>query len=135
MCTTRTFDLRRRKPLAELTQQPGSTATTRPRSRWSAVKRDQSVGFELGQSDVLRLKRFRPAELVSDLPCGVLKEVVVVFVQPDSHPARVEEASFGVLLGHLTATYCLIEEREHLRAKKRRGQHMMPVGNHGLFAS
>jgi hypothetical protein len=48
---------------------------------------------------------------------------------------RVEEASLGVLLGHLTAVYRLVEERQHLRAKKRRGQHMMPVENHGLVTS
>jgi hypothetical protein len=42
---------------------------------------------------------------------------------------------FGILLGHLTAVYCLIEKRQHLRAKKRRGQHVMSVGNHGLVAS
>jgi hypothetical protein len=58
----------------------------------------------------------------------------LVFVQPDPHPARVEEASLGILLGHFTAVYCLVEERQHLRAKKRRGQHVMPVGNHGLVA-
>ena len=99
------------------------------------VERDQSVGLELGQSYVLGVKRVRPAKLVGDLPCGVLKEVFVVFAQMDPHPARVEEASLSVFLGHLTAVYCLVEERHHLRAKKRRGQHMMPVGNHDLFAS
>ena len=51
------------------------------------------------------------------------------------HPLHIEEASIGILLGHLTAVYRLVEERQHLRAKKRRGQHMMPVGNHGLVAS
>jgi hypothetical protein len=56
-------------------------------------------------------KRVRPAELVGDLPCGILKKIVVVFVQPDPHPARVAKPSLGVLLGHLTAMYCLIEER------------------------
>ena len=72
------------------------------------VERDQSVGLELGQSDVLSVKRVRPPELVGDLPCGVLKEVV--FVHPDPHPLRVEEASLGILLGHLTTVYCLVEE-------------------------
>jgi hypothetical protein len=71
--------------------------------------------------------------LVGDLPCGVLKEVVLV--QPDPHPLYIEQASLGILPGHLTAVCCLIKERQHLRAKKRRGQHMMPVGNHGLVAS
>ena len=37
------------------------------------VERDQSVGLELGQSDVLSVKRVRPPELVGDLPCDVLK--------------------------------------------------------------
>jgi hypothetical protein len=71
------------------------------------TERDQSVGLELGQSDVLGVKRVRLPELV-DIPCRVLK--LVVFVQPDPHPARVEEASLGSLLGHLTAVYCLVEE-------------------------
>jgi len=66
------------------------------------------------------------------MPCGVLKELV--FVQPDPHPACVEEASLGILLGHFTAVYCPVEERQQLRAKKRRSQHMMPVENHGLIA-
>lgn len=30
------------------------------------IERDQSVCFELGQSDVLRAKRVRPAELIGD---------------------------------------------------------------------
>src|SRR5271165_7610482 len=68
------------------------------------VERDQSVGLELGQSDVLSVKRVRPPELVGDLPCDDLK--LVVFEQPDPHPARVEEAPLGILLGHLTAVYC-----------------------------
>ncbi len=38
------------------------------------VERDQSIGLELGQSDVLGVKRVRPPELVGDLPCDVLKE-------------------------------------------------------------
>jgi hypothetical protein len=50
------------------------------------VQRDQSVGLELGQSDVLSVKCVRPAELVGDLPCGILKKIVVVFVQPDRIP-------------------------------------------------
>src|SRR5208283_3233364 len=69
----------------------------------------------------------RPPELVGDLPCDDLK--LVVFEQPDPHPARVEEAPLGILLGHLTAVYRLVEERQQLRAKKRRSQHVMPVGN------
>ena len=97
------------------------------------VERDQSVGLELGQSDVLGVKRVGPAELIGDLPCDDLK--LVVFEQPDPHPAHVAEASLGILLGHLTAVYCLVEERQHLRAKKRRSQHVMPVGNHGLVTS
>ena len=56
-------------------------------------------------------------------------------MQPDPHPLHIEEASLGILLSHLTAVYRLVEERQHLRAKKRRGQHMMPIGNHGLLAS
>ena len=55
------------------------------------VERDQSIGLELGQSDVLGVKRVRPPELVGDLPCDVLKEAV--FEQADPHPAHVVEAS------------------------------------------
>jgi hypothetical protein len=72
------------------------------------VERDQGVGLEPGQSDVLGVKRVGPPELAGDILGRVLKEVV--FVQPDPHPARVEQASPGILLGHLTAAYCLIEE-------------------------
>ena len=41
------------------------------------VERDQSVGLELGQGDVLGVKRVRPPELVSDLPCDVLEDAVL----------------------------------------------------------
>ena len=97
------------------------------------VERDQGVGLELGQGDVLGVERVRPPELVGDLPCDDLK--LVVFEQPDPHPAHVVEAPPGILLGHLTAVYCLVEQRQHLGAKKRRSQHMMSVGIHGLVTS
>jgi hypothetical protein len=42
------------------------------------IERDQSVGLELGQSDVLGVKRARPPELIGDIPCRVLKDMVFV---------------------------------------------------------
>src|SRR6266516_5931017 len=97
------------------------------------VERDQSVGLKLGQGDVLGVKRVRPPELVGDLPCDVLKDAVSE--QPDPQPAHIGEPSPGILLSQLTAAYCLVEERQQLRAKKRRGQDLMFIANHGLVES
>jgi hypothetical protein len=76
------------------------------------VERDQSVGLKLGQGDVLGVKRVGPAELAGDLPGDVLEDTVPE--QPDPQPAQVAELPVSVRLGHLTAMYCLAEERQHL---------------------
>src|SRR6266487_6856516 len=94
------------------------------------IEGDQSVGLELGQSDVLGVKGVGPSELAGDLPCDILKDAVSE--QPNPRPARVVESSAGILFGHLTAVRCLVEEREHLPAKKRRSQDVMFIADHGL---
>src|SRR5450631_473089 len=38
------------------------------------IERDERVGLELGQGDVLGVERVWPPELVGDLPCDVLKD-------------------------------------------------------------
>ncbi len=60
------------------------------------VERDQCVGLELGQSDVLGVKRVRPSELVGDLPRDALKDAISE--QPDPQAAYVVEASLGLVL-------------------------------------
>jgi hypothetical protein len=97
------------------------------------IERDQSVGLDLGQSDVLGVKHVRPPELAGDLPRDVLKGTVSE--QPDPEPAHVAEVSPGVLLSHLAAMNCLVEKRQHVRAKKRRSQDLMFTANHGIVVS
>jgi hypothetical protein len=96
------------------------------------VERDQRVGVKLGQGDVLGVKGVRPPEQDCRLPCDVLKDAIPE--QPDPEPAHVVELSLGILPGHLAAAYCLVEKRQHLRAKKRRGQDLMFAADHGLVA-
>ena len=67
------------------------------------IEHDQSVGLELGQSNVLGVKRVRSPELVGDLPCDVLQDGVSE--QPDPQPAHAAEPSPGILLSQLTAAY------------------------------
>jgi len=40
------------------------------------VERDECIGLERSQCDVLGVERVRPPELVGDLPCDVLKDTV-----------------------------------------------------------
>jgi len=60
------------------------------------IEGDQSVGLELGQSDVLGVKGVGPSELAGDLPCDILKDAVSE--QPNPQPAHVVESSAGILL-------------------------------------
>src|SRR5260370_23526098 len=74
-----------------------------------------------------------PPEVVGDLPSDVLKNAVSE--QSDPQPAHVVEPSLGILLGHFTVVYCLVEQRQHLRAKKRRSQDLVFVPNRYLVVS
>jgi hypothetical protein len=40
------------------------------------IERDEGVGLELGQGNVLGVKRVRSSKLAGDLPCDVLKDAV-----------------------------------------------------------
>src|SRR5215475_2669394 len=88
--------------------------------------------MELGQGDVLGVKGVGPPEQGGGLPCHVLKYAVPQ--QPDPQPAHVVELSLGILPGHLTAAYRLVEKRQHLRAQKRRSQELMFAADHRLIA-
>jgi hypothetical protein len=76
------------------------------------VERDQRVGVELGQGDVLGVKGMGPPEQDGDLPGDVLKDAVPE--QPDPQRAHVVELSLGILPGHLAAAGCLVGKRQHL---------------------
>jgi CPA1 family monovalent cation:H+ antiporter len=94
------------------------------------VKRDERVSLELGQRDVLGVKRVGPSELVGDLPRDVLQDTISE--QPNPQAAHVVELTIRVLLGHLTMAYCSEEQRQHLRASKCRSQELVLVGDHDL---
>ena len=97
------------------------------------IERDQRVGVQLGQGDVLGVKGVRPPEQAGGFPCDVLEDAVPQ--QPDPQPAHVVELSLRILPGHLAAAYCLVEKRQHLGAQQRRGQELMVAANHGLIVS
>jgi hypothetical protein len=97
------------------------------------VERDQRVGVELGQCDVLGVEGIGPPEHDRGFPCDVLKDAVPE--QPDPQPAHVFKLPLGILPGHLTAAYCLVEKRQHLGAQKRRSQELMVAADHSLFTS
>ena len=97
------------------------------------VERDQRVGMELSQCDVLGGKGIRPPEQDGGLPCDVLKDAVPE--QPDPQPAHVLELPLGILPGHLTAAHCLVQKRQHLRPQQHRSQDLMPAADHGFIVS
>jgi len=65
------------------------------------IERNQRVGLELGQGDVLGGKGVRPSEQASGLPCDVLKDEI--FDQPDRQPVHVAKLPLGILPSQLTA--------------------------------
>jgi hypothetical protein len=97
------------------------------------IERDQGIGLQLGQGDVLGIQRVRPSELVGDIPRYALQHPVSE--QPDPQPAHVVELPLGILLGHLTAADRLVEKRQQLRAQQRRSQDPMLVTDRGLVLS
>jgi hypothetical protein len=97
------------------------------------VERDQRVGVELGQGDVLGVEGVGPPEQDGGLPGDVLKDAVPE--QPDPQPAHVLKLPLGILPGHLTAAHGLVQKRQYLGAQQGRGQDLMPAADHGLVVS
>ncbi len=89
------------------------------------IERDQSVGLELGQGDVLGVKRVRPPELVGDLPCDFLK--LAVLEQPDP-PLRSEEVTDRMLIfGERHLRTILAEYEAHYNGRRpHRSRHLRP---------
>ncbi len=78
----------------------------------AGVERDERVGLQLGERDVLGVERVGPSQLVGDLPGDGLQYSVTQ--QSDPQSTHVVEVPLRVLLGELATTGGLVEQRQHL---------------------
>ena len=94
------------------------------------VERDERVGLQPGECDVLGVEGVGPVELVGHVPRHALQHAVAE--QPQLQPPHVADGVLGLLLGELAVANRLVEQRQHLGAQQRGGEQLVLLTDDGL---
>ena len=100
--------------------------------RWLALQRAEPPGESVSTLLLGQSPAEEPNGRAGGLPGDVLQDAVSE--RPHPEPGHVVKLPLGIFPGHFTAACCLIHERQHLRAQKRRSEELWSPRIHGLVA-